>query len=176
MSGPVWHAYIDKVVGIYDRLSRYETEPGLVICYGTMYGNTERMAEHIARAASEAGVKNIVMYNVSKTHHSYIIRDIFRYRGLIVGAPTYNTGLYHEMDVLLSEIAGKDIKGNHLLGWFGSHGWASKAVAEIQRWNDERLHFEAVGSPVDMKQALTADTKAQCEALGRAMAERLKEA
>ena len=174
--GPVWHAYIDKVGGIYDRLSRYETEPGLVICYGTMYGNTERMAEHIARAASEAGVKNIVMYNVSKTHHSYIIRDIFRYRGLIVGAPTYNTGLYHEMDVLLSEIAGKDIKGNHLLGWFGSHGWASKAVAEIQRWNDERLHFEAVGSPVDMKQALTADTKAQCEALGRAMAERLKEA
>ena len=174
--GPVWHTYIDKVVGIYDRLSRYETEPGLVICYGTMYGNTERMAEHIARAASEAGVKNIVMYNVSKTHHSYIIRDIFRYRGLIVGAPTYNTGLYHEMDVLLSEIAGKDIKGNHLLGWFGSHGWASKAVAEIQRWNDERLHFEAVGSPVDMKQALAADTKAQCEALGRAMAERLKEA
>ena len=173
--GPVWHEYIEKVVGIYDRLSRYETEPGLVICYGTMYGNTERMAEHIARAASEAGVKNIVVYNVSKTHHSYILRDIFRYRGLIVGAPTYNTGLYHEMEVLLSEIAGKDIKGNHLLGWFGSHGWASKAVGEILRWNDEHLHFEAVGEPVDMKQALTPETRQKCEALGRAMAARLQE-
>jgi flavorubredoxin len=173
--GPVWHEHIQKVIGIYDRLSRYETEPGLVICYGMMYGNTERMAEAIARAASEAGVKNIVIYNVSKTHHSYILRDIFRYRGLIVGAPTYNTALYHEMDVLLSEIAGKDIKGNHLLGWFGSHGWASKAVAEIQRWNDERLHFEPVGEPVDMKQALTAETRAKCEALGRAMAARLLE-
>ena len=171
--GPVWHEYIDKVVGIYDRL--YKTEPGLVICYGTMYGNTERMAEHIARAASDAGVKNIVVYNVSKTHHSYILRDIFRYRGLIVGAPTYNTGLYHEMEVLLSEIAGKDIKGNHLLGWFGSHGWASKAVSEIKRWNDEHLHFEAVGDPVDMKQALTPETREQCEALGRAMAARLQE-
>lgn len=168
--GPVWHDHIEKVIGIYDRLSRYETEPGLVICYGTMYGNTERMAEIIASAASRAGVKNIVVYNVSKTHHSYILRDIFRYRGLIVGAPTYNTGLYHEMDVLLSEIAGRDIKGGHLLGWFGSHGWASKAVAEIQRWNDEKLHFTPVGTPVDMKQALTPETRQQCEALGEAMA------
>ena len=172
--GPVWHEHINKVIAIYDRLSKYETEPGLVICYGTMYGNTERAAEVIARAASEAGVKNIVVYNVSKTHHSYIIRDVFRYKGLIVGAPTYNTALYHEMDVLLSELAGKDIK-NHLLGWFGSYGWASKAVSEIARWNEEKLHFEQVGEPVEIKQSLTAETKAQCEALGRAMAERLKE-
>ncbi len=170
--GPVWHKYVDKVIGIYDKLSKYETEPGLVICYGTMYGNTERMAEIIARAASEAGVKNIVMYNVSKTHHSYILRDIFRYKGLIVGAPTYNAGLYHEMEVLLSEIANKDIK-NHLLGWFGSHCWASKAVSKIEDWNNTRLKFEAVGEPVDMKQGLTATTKEQCEALGRAMAEAL---
>ena len=167
--GPVWHQHISRVVGLYDRLSRYEAEPGLVICYGTMYGNTERAAEVIARAAAEAGVKNIVMHNVSKSHHSFIIRDVFRYRGLIVGAPTYNTGLYHEMDVLLSELAHKDIKGR-LFGWFGSYSWASKAVAEIARWNDERLHYEPVGTPVEIRQALTPDTFAQCEALGRAMA------
>ena len=171
--GPVWHQYIDKVMALYDRLSKYEAESGLVICYGTMYGNTERAAEVIARAASEAGVKNIVMHNVSKTHHSYIIRDVFRYKGLIVGAPTYNTGLYHEMDVLLSELSQKDIKGR-LFGWFGSYGWASKAVAEISRWNEEKLHYEAVGNPVEIKQSLTPETFAQCEALGRAMAEALR--
>lgn len=112
------------------------------------------------------------MYNVSKTHHSYIIRDVFRYKALIVGAPTYNTGLYHEMDVLLSELAGKDIK-NHYLSWFGSFGWASKAVAEIKKWNDERLHFEAVGEPVEIRQSINADSFAQCEQLGRSMAEKL---
>ncbi|WP_294743883.1 FprA family A-type flavoprotein [uncultured Prevotella sp.] len=170
--GPVWHQYIDKVIAMYDRLSKYEAEPGLVICYGTMYGNTERAAEVIARAASEAGVKNIVMHNVSKTHHSYIIRDVFRYKGLIVGAPTYNTGLYHEMDVLLSELSQKDIKGR-LFGWFGSYGWASKAVAEIARWNEEKLKYVPVGEPVEIKQSLTPETFAQCEALGRAMAEQL---
>lgn len=170
--GPVWHEHIEKVIGMYDKMSKYETEPGLVICYGTMYGNTERMAEIIARAASKAGVKNIVMYNISKTHHSYILRDIFRYRGLIVGAPTYNAGLYHEMEVLLSELANKDVK-NHFLGWYGSHCWASKAVAKIQEWNETKLHYEPVGEPVDMKQAITPEVKAQCEALGKAMAEKL---
>ena len=170
--GPVWHEHVAKVVSMYDCMSKYETRPGLVICYGTMYGNTERMAEIIATAASEAGVKDIVMYNISKTHHSYILRDIFRYKGLIVGAPTYNNGLYHEMEVLLSEIANKDIK-NHLLGWYGSHCWASKAVAKIQEWNDTRLHFEPVGEPVDMKQAITPEIRRQCEALGKAMAEKI---
>ena len=170
--GPVWHEHINKVVGMYDRMSCYETEDGLVICYGTMYGNTERAAEEIARAASEAGIKNIVMHNVSKSHHSYIIRDVFRYRGLIVGAPTYNTDLYHEMDVLLSELAQRDIK-NHLLGCFGSYGWASKAVHKILEWNENHLHFEHVGTPVEIKQSLDATTTEQCVALGRAMAERL---
>ncbi len=170
--GPVWHRYADRVVALYDRMSKYETDPGLLICYGTMYGNTERMAEVIANAASEAGLKNISMYNVSKTHHSYILRDLFRFRGLIVGAPTYNAGLYHEMDELLSEIANRDVK-NHYIGWFGSYGWAGKAVQKIGEWNEQRLHFEVVGEPVEMKQALTPETRLQCETLGRKMAERL---
>lgn len=172
--GPVWHKYVDKVIRLYDRMSKYETEPGLVICYGTMYGNTERMAEQIARSASLAGVKNIRLYNVSKTHHSYILQDIFRFRGLIVGAPTYNAGLYHEMDVLLQEVANRDIK-NHLIGWFGSYSWASKAVAAIGEWNENHLHFEKVGEPVEMKQALTPEIKEECNRLGHEMATKLLE-
>lgn len=173
--GPVWHEHVNKVVNMYDKMSRYETEPGLVICYGTMYGNTERAAEIIAKAASEAGLKNIVMHNVSKSHHSYIIRDVFRYRGLIVGAPTYNAGLYHEMDVLLSELSNRDIK-NHLLGYFGSYSWASKAVEKIGEWNANGLKFEEVGTPVEIRQSVDSDTKSQCAALGKAMAERLCQA
>ena len=75
--------------------------------------------------------------------------------------------------MLLSELAGKDIK-NHLLGWFGSYCWAGKAVSAIQSWNDNRLHFQPVGKPVEIRQSLDAETTAQCVELGRAMAEALK--
>lgn len=170
--GPVWHEHIERVVGMYDRLSRYEGADGLVIAYASMYGNTERAAEVIARAASEAGVKNIIMHDVSRTHHSYIIADIFRYRALILGAPTYNNGLYPQMESLLSELAGRDMK-NRLLGWFGSFSWAGKAMKTIGEWNETRLHFEHVGTPVEIKQSLDEATTRACEELGRAMGERL---
>lgn len=170
--GPVWHEHIGRVVGMYDRLSRYEGADGLVIAYASMYGNTERAAEVIARAASEVGVKNIIMHDVSRTHHSYIIADIFRYRALILGAPTYNNGLYPQMESLLSELAGRDMK-NRLLGWFGSFSWAGKAVKTIGEWNETRLHFEPVGTPVEIKQSLDEATTRACEELGRAMGERL---
>ena len=50
-----------------------------------------------------------------------------------------------------------------------------KAVGRIKEWNEQHLKFEPVGVPVEMKQSLKDDTFAQCEALGRAMAERLKQ-
>ena len=76
------------------------------------------------------------------------------------------------MDVLLSEIANRDIRHRYL-GWFGSYAWAGKAVQKIGEWNENRLHFEPVGTPVEMKQSLSPETRAQCVALGKAMAEKL---
>ena len=36
--GPVWTENIARVIGIYDRLSRYDADEGVVIAYGSMYG------------------------------------------------------------------------------------------------------------------------------------------
>lgn len=168
--GPVWHEYIERVMAEYNRLSLYNAEPGLVICYGSMYGNTERAAEVVARAASEAGVKNIVMHDVSRTNHSYILSDIFKYNAMVLGAPTYNNGLYPQMESLLSEISGRNIKGRKL-GIFGSCTWAGQAVKKIKEWNETTAKFELVGEPAEIKQSLSEETRKACEALGKAMAE-----
>lgn len=170
--GPVWTEEIPHVIAVYDRLSRYEAEEGVVVAYGTMYGNTEEMAEVIAEELSNRGIRNIVMHSVSRTHHSHIIADVFKYKGLIVGCPTYNTQLYPEMEALLGKLAARDIKGRYL-GWFGSFTWAGAAVKKITEFN-EKLKFEAVGNPVEMKQAMKEDVALRCKELAVAMAERLK--
>lgn len=170
--GPVWEEQISEVVAMYDKLSRYEVEEGVVIAYGTMYGNTEQMAEAIAEELSAQGIKNIVMHNVSKTPHSFILADIFRYKALIVGCTTYNMNLYPEMEALLSKVAARDMK-NRLIGYFGSFTWASAAVKKLGEYAAQ-LKFEVVGNPVEMKQSMSASNEQQARELAVAMADRLK--
>lgn len=170
--GPVWEAEIPRVIDMYDKLSRYEGEEGVAIAFGSMYGNTEELAEVIAEELSLQGIRNIVMHNVSHTHHSYILADIFRYKGLIVGCTTYNMNLYPEMESLLSKVAARDMK-HRIMGYFGSYTWASAAVKKLAEYA-EKLKFEVVGNPVEMKQSMKADNYLQAKELAGAMAARLK--
>ncbi len=173
--GPVWTLddQIKKIVSIYNKLSKYEGDEGVVIAYGSMYGHTEQMAEVIAYELAQQGIKEIILHNVSKRSHSYIIRDIFKYKGLIVGSPTYNNKLYPEIEALLSKIENRDMK-NRYFGYFGSFTWAGAAVKRLAEFADGSK-FEIIGTPVEMKQAMTEDNYQACLALGKSMADRLKQ-
>ena len=168
--GPVWTRQSGDVIALYDRLSRYEGLDGVTIIYGSMYGHTEQMAEDIATALSDGGVRHIAMHNVSKSHGSYILRDVFNYRGLIVGCPTYSGQLYPEVEMVLSEIKLREVK-DRLFSYFGSFTWAGAAVKHLAAYA-EAMKWEVVGTPVEQKQGIS--TEEQCIALGQAMAERLR--
>jgi len=170
--GPVWKENISEVVDVYDQLSRYQGKEGVVIVYGSMYGNTELMAETVAQGLAEGGIKNIVVHNVSKTDSSYIIRDIFKYRGLIVGSPTYCNELYPEIDSLLRKIEIRGVK-NRVFGCFGSFTWASAAVKRLTTFV-ETMKWETAEISVDEKQGLKKDNYQACLELGRQVATMMK--
>lgn len=137
--GPIWRSHVAEIVGKYGRWSRYETEPGVVIAFGSMYGHTEKTADLIARYLREAGVEKIRIYDTSKTHASYIINDIFRYRGVILGSPAYNGNLYPTVETLLNELSHMGIK-NHYVAFFANKTWGGgtlkpfKVFAESIKW------------------------------------------
>ncbi|QIK53020.1 FprA family A-type flavoprotein [Dysgonomonas sp. HDW5B] len=171
--GPIWTIpeQINKVISIYDKLSKYQGDEGVVIAYGSMYGNTEQMAETIALELAQQGIKEIILHNTSKRSHSYIIRDIFKYKGLIIGSPTYNNKLFPEVATLLAKIEERDMK-NRYFSYFGSYTWAGAALKRIAQFA-ESTNFEIIGTPVEMKQSMSIDTYNACVALGKTMADRL---
>ena len=171
--GPIWKEEIQKVISIYNKLSLYEGEEGVVIAYGSMYGNTERMAEIIAQELAVQGIKNIVMHNVSKSDMSYILRDIFKYKGLIIGSPTYTNELFPNIESLISKLESRDMK-NRIFGYFGSFSWAGAAVKRLSAFA-ERMKWDITGDPIEMKQGIISEKIAQCQELAKAIAMKLKQ-
>jgi len=170
--GPVWKEYISEVVDMYDQLSRYEGKEGVVVVYGSMYGFTELMAETVAQGLAEAGIKDIIIHNVSKTDSSYILRDIFKYRGLIVGSPTYSNELYPEVESLLRKIEIRGVK-NRIFGYFGSFTWAGAAVKRLSTFV-ETMKWVTAEIVVEEKQGLKAENYQACLELGRQVAKLVK--
>lgn len=168
LHGPVWKDEIAKVVGIYDTLSKYEAEPGVVIVYGSMYGHTEQMAEAVAEGAASI-TKNVKVYDVSRTNASYILADIFRYKGFICGSPTYCNELYPEINSLLAKIKTRGIK-NREFGCFGSFTWAGATLKNFKAFAEE-MKWDCVATP-EIKQNLTEEQYKELYNLGRVIAEK----
>lgn len=166
--GPVWRKDPKRIIDLYDKWSRCETEKGVVIVYGSMYGNTEEMAEYVARKLAEEGIKEIKIMSVSKTHISYIINEIWKYKGVILGSCTYNQGLFPYMESLVQWLAHNDIK-NHVLGIFGTYGWSGGGVSTLVKYN-EQMKWPLVYEPVEAKLSAKAEDFKKLDELARAMA------
>lgn len=169
--GPVWRTDLNWILDRYNKWSSYSSDNGVVILYGSMYGNTEKMAEVIARQLSIKGIKNIRVYDSSKTHPSYIINDIFRFKGFIVGSCAYNNELFPNVESLLSKIEHMGIKDRYL-GIFGNFLWSGGGVSNLKKFA-ENIKWEMIYEPVEEKGALKQDQFLKCIELANAMADKL---
>ncbi|WP_160690990.1 FprA family A-type flavoprotein [Clostridium sp. C2-6-12] len=98
LHGPVWRNDFGYLLDKYSKWSTYEPEEkGVMIVYGTMYGNTEAAATDLATRLVEKGMTNVVMYDVSKTHVSYLISETFKYSHVVLATVTYNLEVYPPM-------------------------------------------------------------------------------
>ena len=170
--GPVWHKRSQEIIDIYSSLSRYEAEPGVVIAYGSMYGNTEDIAELIARELTVNGV-SVRMHNIATADLSVVLADIMRFKGLIIGAPTYNSSIFPPIQNLIEAIVSRGIK-NRVLSTFGSYTWGPGISVKIEK-SFESLNYDTVSCKIEMKQSiLDNDLYNRIEEFAKVFAEKVK--
>lgn len=170
--GPVWRSQPSTIVNFYDKWSRFEAEEGVVIVYGTMYGNTAKMADYIGRVIAEQGIKNVRIYDASKTHVSHILNDIWRFKGVILGSCAYNTYVFPAMDNVLSALEHTGLK-NRYLGIFGNKGWSGGGVKGILEFAD-KVKWERAGTAVEATFAAKDSDLNQLKEMAIEMAQMVK--
>lgn len=124
--GPIWEKQVPEVIGLYDRMSRYEAEPGVCIVYGSMYGNTAEAARNLERELMALGIP-VALHNLNVENCSAALRDVFRYSTLAVGSPTYNGAIFPSVEAFMHALSSRMIKGRGFFA-FGSYTWAAASV------------------------------------------------
>ena len=118
LHGPVWRENISWYVDKYLTWSSYQPEEkAVMIAYGSIYGHTENAANILACRLADKGVKNIVMYDVSNTHPSYLIAEAFRCSHLVLASVTYNGGLFSYMSTSCPSLRPMACRDGLWLSW-----------------------------------------------------------
>ena len=132
LHGPVWRNKINWFVEKYQKWSTYEPEEETVlILYGSIYGNTENVAEILATKLANKGVKDIKMYDVSKTHFSHIVAEAFRCSHIVIASSTYNAGIFSNMETVLRDLKSHNLQ-NRTIAIIENGTWAP-TVAKLTK-------------------------------------------
>ena len=176
LHGHIWRGdMVPYILEKYDKWSKYLPEKkGVVLAFASMYGNTENTVNALATKLAERGVKDMRMYDVSKTHPSYIISDIFKYSNVVFASPTYNLQLYFPMDALIRELSVLNIS-NRKVSLIGNHTWASAALKHMTELVNNMKNMEIVGRSIDIKSSLREDREPELDALADAIYQSLQD-
>ncbi|MFQ9510508.1 MAG: FprA family A-type flavoprotein [Lachnospiraceae bacterium] len=174
LHGPIWRENLSYIVDKYQHWSSYKPEKkGVVLAYASMYGNTENVMSLLAAKLSERGISDMRMFDVSKTHPSYIISDIFKYSNVVLASPTYNAGLYYMMEALLREMEGLNIQKRGI-SLIGNGSWAPVAVKVMKEHIQKLKNITLIGEPFEIRSALKEDQIPELDRLADAIAASVK--
>jgi len=170
--GPIWRRDLTRPLEMYVKWARQAPTPKAVVVYDTMWGSTAKMAQAVAGGLAAGGAK-VKVLPMSGSHRSDVATELLDAGALLVGSPTLNQNMFPTVADVLTYLKG--LQPTNLIGAaFGSYGWSSKAVGQINEAL-AAMGVELVGPGAEAVYVPDADALGRCREMGLAVAQRLAE-
>ena len=165
LHGPVLTgAELAEALRLYGIWSGYGVESeGVMIAYASVYGNTEKAVELLARKLKEKGYPKVAVTCVQRDDWAEAVEDAFRYGKLVLAAPTYNGFLFPAMREFIQHLTERNYQ-NRQVAFIENGSWAPAAAKEMKKLL-EGCKNVTLGSTVTIRSAMTEENKAQLDAL-----------
>jgi flavorubredoxin len=158
LHGLVWRKDLGYFIDKYDKWSKYEPEEkGVLIAYASMYGDTECAANILAAQLCEKGMTNIAMYDVSKTHVSYLISEAFKYSNIALLSVTYNLKVFPPMQAFVEDMAALNLQ-KRVVGVVENGTWAPQAGTLIGEQLDKMKEMTVLNEQPTILSSLNDST------------------
>ena len=167
LHGPIWRENLSYIIEKYDKWSKYEPEDKeVVIIYGSVYGHTEQAVDALAGKLAEKGIRHIAAYDVSTTHVSELIAEIFRASHIVIACATYNGGIYPPMENLLNDMKALSVQ-KRTVALMDNGTWAPTAGKQIVKKLEEMKEMELLTQQLSIKSVLKNDREAELDAFAQ---------
>ncbi|MDR1147018.1 MAG: flavin reductase [Spirochaetaceae bacterium] len=171
LHGPIWRKNISYFVEKYQKWATYTPEDNAVmVAYASVYGNTENAVNILTSALAEAGVRNIVVYDVSVTDSSIIVAEAFRCSHLVFAATTYNAGIFIRMEEALLDIRQHNLQ-NRSVAFIENGSWAPDSGRLMREICESMTGWNIIDNPVTLLSSVKDEQSAQIKALAAKIAD-----
>lgn len=168
LHGPVLTGDLSHYMSLYDIWSSYGVEgEGVCIAYTSVYGNTKRAAELLAKKLEERGCKAAIS-DLARCDMAEAVEDAFRYGKLVLATTTYNADIFPFMKQFIDHLTERNYQ-NRTLGFIENGTWAPAAAKTMKAMFEKSKNINYIDTTVTLRSAMTDEN---AEAIER-MAEEL---
>lgn len=168
LHGPVLTGDLSHYMSLYDIWSSYGVESdGVCIAYTSVYGNTKRAAELLAKKLEERGCKAAIS-DLARCDMAEAVEDAFRYGKLVLATTTYNADIFPFMKQFIDHLTERNYQ-NRTLGFIENGTWAPAAAKIMKAMFEKSRNINYIDTTVTLRSAMTEEN---AEAIER-MAEEL---
>lgn len=169
LHGPIWRKDFHLILDKYKQWAAYTPEErGVVIVYGSIYGNTALAAEILANKLAEGGEKKVVVHNVTTAHPSYILSDCFRYDRLVFASATFNAELFPYMETLLYDLKAHNLT-NRTVGLVENGSWAPASGRRMREILDQMKGMNVLEQSLSIKSSIKVPDLEALDQLAKAL-------
>ncbi|MCD8286818.1 MAG: FprA family A-type flavoprotein [Clostridia bacterium] len=166
LHGPVLEGEdLKSALKYYDTWSRYQADTdGVLIAYGSVYGNTEKAAKMLAGFLRDRGIKHIEVFDLARCDESEAVEEAFRYSTLVLASVTYNGEIFPPVREYIDCLVERNYQ-NRRVGIIENGSWAPVAGRAMIAKFEKSKNITILENKVKITSALNLDSIAQLSAL-----------
>ena len=141
----------------------------MVIAYTSIYGNTKKAVEELAKKLTEKGCPKVVVNDLARCDMAEAVEDAFRYGKLVLATTTYNADVFPFMKEFIHHLTERNSQ-NRTVGLMENGSWAPVAAKVMTKMLEGSKNLTFTNTTVKIFSALNDESRAQIDALADELA------
>lgn len=136
LHGPVLEDNLAHYINLYDKWSSYESEKqGVVIAYGSIYGNNKKACEYLYDKLKEKGI-DVKIFDLARSDAHEVLSYAFRYNTLVLSSSTYNGDMFPCVKTFIDSLSERNFQKRNV-ALIQSASWSPLACRAMKKKLEE---------------------------------------